>query len=111
VAVRKKPPAIGPPRPFSPDSVPQERSENVTTARRPRSPGVPRGRAALFRPVPRRVQAVADRRFNRSQHDASVAVDDSAQRLRDEVDLSALRPAARRTLAVHSTVDDEVREP
>ena len=42
--------------------------------------------AALFNPVRKRVQALVDRRFNRSRYDAQLVVDDFAGSLRDRVD-------------------------
>ena len=46
--------------------------------------------AALFNPLRRRVQRVADRRFNRSRYDAEAVVADFNARLRQAVDLDAL---------------------
>ena len=47
--------------------------------------------AALFNPLRRRVQRVVDRRFNRSRYDAEAVVADFNARLRQTVDLDALR--------------------
>lgn len=46
--------------------------------------------AALFNPLRRRVQAVVDRRFNRSRYDLSHTIEEFSQRLRTEVDLDQL---------------------
>jgi hypothetical protein len=47
--------------------------------------------ATLFQPLRRRIQSVVDHRFNRARYDAERTAIDFAERLRDEVDLAALR--------------------
>lgn len=62
-----------------------------------------------FQPVRRRVQDAVDRRFDRSRYNAARMLDAFADRLRDEVDLDALRggllSAVERTMApAHASV-------
>jgi MFS family permease len=47
--------------------------------------------AALFTPVRRRVQRMVDRRFNRARYDADTLVAAFSDRLKDAVDLAAVR--------------------
>ena len=58
---------------------------------------------ALFQPVGARVRSAVDRRFYRSRYDAGRTVDRFSERLRDEVDLEAVRAS------LLGAVDDTVR--
>jgi hypothetical protein len=61
--------------------------------------------AALFQPLRRRIQVAVDHRFNRARYDAERTATDFAERLRDEVDLPALRGDFTRVVdtALHPT--------
>ncbi len=64
---------------------------------------------ALFQPIRRRVQDAVDRRFDRARYDAARTLEAFADRLREEVDLDALRgdllTAVERTMApAHASV-------
>jgi hypothetical protein len=47
--------------------------------------------AALFNPLRKRVQRIVDRRFNRSRYDAEAIVAGFAAKLRDDVEIDAIR--------------------
>jgi hypothetical protein len=57
---------------------------------------------ALLQPIRRRVQEMVDRHFDRSRYDAARMVDSFADRLRDQVDLDAVRSDL--MAAVHHTM-------
>ena len=59
--------------------------------------------AALFTPLRRRVQRAVDRRFNRAHYDADQTVAAFAARLKDAVDLDAVRDDL--ATVVHRTLE------
>jgi hypothetical protein len=59
--------------------------------------------AALFQPLRRRVQAAVDRRFDRARVDRDRSIVDLGERLRDEVELDAIRAN------VTDTIDTTIR--
>jgi hypothetical protein len=59
--------------------------------------------AALFAPVRRRVQRLVDRRFNRARYDADTTTAAFAARLKDAVDLDAIRDDL--TSVVHAALE------
>ena len=59
--------------------------------------------AALFTPLRRRVQTATDRRFNRARYDTDATVTAFAARLKDAVDLEAVRDDL--TATVHQALE------